>query len=77
MYPLNNVFQFPSGKWGFVGRVSVWLGWQRKDGTPLTLDDAMRLPTLSNPAMLYKTRSYDTREDAIRAAKELGQPVTE
>lgn len=34
------ITQFPSGKWGFVGRVPVALGYQRKDGQPVTHEDA-------------------------------------
>lgn len=77
MYPKNHVFQYPSGKWGFVGRVDCRLTWQNKDGTPLTAADATRLVRLSNPGMAYKVKVYNSRQDAIDAANVLGVEITE
>ena len=34
-----HVMQYPSGRWGFVGRVPAALAWTRRDGKPMTGDD--------------------------------------
>lgn len=75
-YPINHIFQYPSGKWGFVGRVDCRLTWQNKDGTPLNDTQASELTQLSNPAMFFKVKCYDTREQALNAAEILGAKVT-
>lgn len=72
MYPINQVFQYPSGKWGFVGRVDARLIYKNKDGTALTNDQASKLANSSNPGMLARVKVYETKELAIEAAKALG-----
>lgn len=71
-YPQNLVFQNPNKTWSFVGRVSVKLAWKNKDGTDLSDEQADELSTMSNPAMKYKVKVYQTKEAAIEAAKNLG-----
>lgn len=63
--PENDVIQFPTGRWGFVGRVRADLAYVAKDGTPATeeqLDTAQRFgPRLAG----VTTRTFDTREEAL------------
>lgn len=73
MYPINQLIQYPSGRWGFIGRVDGRLAYTHKDGR--LIDDASFLDKLSkvnNPALLAKGRSFATRQEAIDAARSLG-----
>ena len=65
--PYNHIIQYPSGRWGFVGHVAVKLGWVNKDGSELTDEQAKRLASASNPAMLARSRSFETKEAAETA----------
>lgn len=75
MFTKMHVIQYPSGNWGFVGSVHAMLTWQNKDGTPLTDSDIEKLRYLSNPGMLYKSKSFKTKDDALKAAKDLNCQV--
>jgi hypothetical protein len=77
MYPKNLIFQFPSGRWGFVGHVDAQLSYVNKDGTEIDSGLAARLVGASNPAMIVKGRSWESRQAAIDFAKALGLEVTE
>ena len=70
--PTNEIIRFPTGKWGFVGRVSVSLLYGRKDDKPLTHDDEAEIVRLNSvggrfvtgASTGYKRLVWDTREDA-------------
>ena len=65
--PQNVVIQFPSGQWGFVGKVRTDLAYVSKDGKPLTtkqIDNTQKFgPRLAG----VKTRSFDTKKEALAA----------
>ena len=70
--PTNEIIQFPSGKWGFVGRVSISLIYSRKDDTTLTPEDEAEIVRLNSvggrfvtgKGTAFKRLVWDTREDA-------------
>lgn len=70
--PTNEIIQFPSGKWGFVGRVSISLLYGRKDDKPLTHDDEAEIVRLNSVGArfvtgretAYKRLVWDTKADA-------------
>lgn len=70
--PTNEVMRFPSGKWGFVGRVSISLLYGRKDDKPLTHDDEAEIVRLNSvgarfvtgKGTAFKRLVWDTRKDA-------------
>jgi hypothetical protein len=75
--PTNQLIDFPSGRWGFVGRAHAQLSWVKKDGEELSEEDIPILMDASNPSMLgYKQRSFKTVYEAFMAAKRLGQSIT-
>lgn len=65
--PENIPLQFPSGRWGFVGRVRGDLAYVQVDGTTATetqLETARRCgPRLAR----LKTRSFATKAEALAA----------
>lgn len=73
--PANEIIQFPTGKWGFVGRVSLSLSFGRKDGTPLTDEDEVEIARLHSHGARFVTGRgtpfkllvWDTRADAESA----------
>ncbi len=71
--PKNVVIQFPSGKWGFVGSVSVSLLYLL-DGeivsTDVQIAEVRKWHGVPFQKRL-KTRVWDTKEDAERAALEI------
>jgi hypothetical protein len=72
----------PSGNWGFVGSVPVPLYWERKDGKPISPEEAKDLTQSSNPSMFAKTRGikqrvFKSKEEALKAAKKLKAKVTQ
>jgi hypothetical protein len=78
MFTTLHLITFPSGRFGFAGRVPVVLGMRRKDGAPMTAQDCERAAQCNAPAMLgYVTRAYTTRDEAIAAACALGYWITE
>ena len=70
--PANEIIQFPTGKWGFVGRVSLSLLFCRKDGVALTEsdeEDIVRLHShgerfVTGKETAYKRLVLDTKADA-------------
>ena len=84
--PVNVPLQFPSGTWGFVGRVSPPLKFVKKleDGTTRALSDeelqeAARLASFGerfSRAQGYVTATWETKEEALAAAEGLGLEVT-
>lgn len=73
MYPINQLIRYPSGRWGFVGRVDGRLAYTYKDGRLIDSSfDMDALVRASNPAMLASTRAFETRQEAIDAAESLG-----
>jgi hypothetical protein len=74
--PLN-VIQFPTGTWGFVGRVPAALAHVMTDGSPVTAE-AAKIAASFGPALAnVKTRAWETREAAVAAAQDLGFDVSE
>lgn len=71
--PKNSLIQYPTGRWGFVGSVDARLAYVAKDGSTPTkkmLQDALTFgPNLAG----VKTRAWNTKEEALQAAKELGE----
>lgn len=73
--PANEIIMFPTGKWGFVGRVSLSLMYGRKDDTPLTPDDEAEIVRLhshggrfvTGKGTPYKRLVWDTKADAESA----------
>ena len=61
----------PAKNWSFVGRVPMSLGYTEKDGSPLKSETMDELQYASNPSMIAKTRSFKSKEDALKAAKKL------
>jgi len=62
----------PIGTYSFVGSVPVYLGWTNKDGTELSTDQAIKLKYAQSPALIAKSRSFKTVQDAIDFASEQG-----
>ncbi len=70
--PANEIIQFPTGKWGFVGRVSLSLLFCRKDGVVLTAADEEEIVRLhghgerfvTGKGTAYKRLVLDTKADA-------------
>lgn len=69
--PNNNVIQYPSGRWGFVGSVCTDLCYMQQDGSPPTnkqLDTARHCgPGFAN----LRARTFATEADALQAAADL------
>lgn len=66
----NSLIQYPSGRWGFVGTVNWQLTVVRKDGSLPTLEEAVEDNCLPGSFRKLKTRSWETWEAALAAAKE-------
>lgn len=68
------LIQFPSGRWGFRGRVPIALSYTYKDGSPLSDEDVRNVQ--QHGAGLFKKRIqnvvFETAEDALDAAREIG-----
>ena len=62
----------PAGTFSFKGRVPVTLAWLNKDGSELSLDEAWHVSKANYPAMLAKTRVFESAADALDAAEKLG-----
>lgn len=78
--PENAVTKYPSGKYGFAGKVDYRLGHIKNDGTELTSEDEDKVREMSgssNPSLVakkygWKARVFSTAEAAESAAKKLG-----
>lgn len=76
------VIKYPSGKFGFVGRVPTDIAWQMPDGSSVPEEiaaDIMRacIRSYAMKAHGVTTRVFSTREDAVRFAESRGYKVAE
>ena len=72
-----NVIQWPSGRFGFFGRVPAQLAYVKADGSEVPDAELREVSQSSFPAMTckrygIKTRGFDTEEQARDAAKAAG-----
>lgn len=58
-----HVIQYPSGRFGFAGKVPAILAWMRKDGKPMSAQDWKDVAH-AGPLNVYKMPSFDTKEMA-------------
>lgn len=73
--PTNAITQYPSGRWGFVGRVDARLGFTMKDGSPAT-DKAIADARIAGPSVAgLVCRTFATREDAMAALALVSSPL--
>lgn len=72
-----HVIDYPSGRFGFVGRVPAVLGYARIDGAPLTAQDAADLAHVGPGFLKYRIRgrSWATEAEARAEAARLGFEV--
>ena len=75
-----HVTQYPSGRWGFVGRVPAELAYQHADGSIPTESEQRDIAQSSLPAMTckaygIKTRVFETEQQARFAAARAGYQV--
>jgi hypothetical protein len=75
-----NVMRYPSGKYGFVGRVPSDLAYIKEDGTTPTEDECKEVAQASFRAMVckrlgIKTRVFETEQAARDAAKSAGYSI--
>jgi len=82
-FPENQLLDFPSGKWGFVGNVDARLGHVYKDGRelgdPLSDEDEAEMQKAKSFGVGFtdlKTRVFHSPYDAMAAAKKLGLGIT-
>jgi hypothetical protein len=74
------VIKYPSGKFGFVGRVPTDLAWQMTDGSIVPEDIAADIARASIRSYAMKahgvsTRVFATHADAVRFAESRGYIV--
>jgi hypothetical protein len=62
----------PTGVWIFRGSVPFHLAWQKKKGGRLSDEEAETVSKISTPAMMAKSVSFKTKEEALKAAKKEG-----
>jgi hypothetical protein len=74
--PENALIQFPSGRWGFVGKVDARLSYVRLDGAPLTAEDTKTVREFGPSLAKVKTLAWPTAEAAIAAAEAIGAKVS-
>jgi hypothetical protein len=75
-----NVIKYPSGKWGFVGRVPSDLAWIKQDGSTPTPEECNEVAQASFRAMVCKrlgihTRTFTTEQEARDTAKAAGYSI--
>lgn len=76
-YPMNHLDQFPTGLWGYIGRVDVRLKYVNRHGEELSQEEAEMAASANMPALMgFKTRVWKTALEALQAAKKLHQQVT-
>jgi hypothetical protein len=73
--PLLNVIQYPSGRWGFVGRIPLSLAFAAPDGSPADPKEADIRRQFGGSFGRVKARSWESRAAAIADAKALGFEV--
>ena len=71
--PKNQIIQYPSGRWGFVGSVNIALLYRRIDGAPLTEEDMKDIQQVGVGFLKsrIKSISFATKEDAELALNNL------
>jgi hypothetical protein len=70
--PDNVVIQFPSGQWGFVGRVDARLMYEQKDGSPASAEQIAKVMQHGSGLVRdVQRRTWDTKEEALTAAQQL------
>lgn len=63
-----SLIQYPTGRWGFVGKVPANLAWRRRDGAPMTADDWHTVRYCMAPGSFgYGSVTFET-EEAAKAA---------
>jgi hypothetical protein len=63
-----HIMQYPTGKWGFVGRVPRALAWRRLDGAPMTDADWHTVKYCMAPGSFgYGAVAFPTEAEAIAA----------
>lgn len=67
--------QYPTGKWGFVGRVPVVLGYKRKDNRPLTQGDVDACVQCGPGLAGLDPVVFDTKEQAQAALEDYQDAV--
>ena len=71
--PGPQITQFPSGRFGFAGRVPVSLSHTKADGSPLTADQITRIQNFGPGLMLrskeIKSVSFKTQKQAETALR--------
>ena len=70
-----HILETPTGRFCFRGSVPVHLAYRAKNGDPLTADQVEMLAECSNPGMIAKTRTFESRADAQHAAMLEGYTV--
>lgn len=65
----------PAGTYSFKGTIPVQLGWVNKDGSLLTIEEAVEVARSNYPAMLAKARVFKYPDEALEAAEKLGVHV--
>ena len=71
MIPNSNAIQYPSGRWGFVGRVSAALAYVQLDGSPAT-EEQLATAAQFGPRLAHiTTRTFATKAEALHAAADL------
>lgn len=68
--PANAVIQYPSGRWGFAGKVQVDLAYTRADGSPLTDKDIENVRSFGPRLAHVKSVTFATEQQAIAALEE-------
>jgi hypothetical protein len=66
--PQNNVIQYPTGRWGFVGQVDSRLAYCCKDGSEATADQIQKAIQHGPGIVGLKSKTWETKELALEAA---------
>lgn len=73
------VIQFPSGTWGFVGSVPLCLKWETDDMELIKVaqqsGDGFARAIAKREGKIFKTCTWQSKEDAIEAAQSAGYTV--
>jgi hypothetical protein len=78
-----HIIKYPSGRFGFVGKVPVELGYARKDGKPFDAESRKKLkddlsfgmPVIGKEKSAFVSLSWATAKDALKAARKAGFEV--
>ena len=72
--PTNSLIQYPSGRWGFVGRVDAELAYvDAATGGPATPEQMKDARQFGPRLARVKERAWDTAEEALAAARAVGE----